>query len=119
MVDELAVDDTDYILSSAAPSADTVKLALSSITVPAAGVITLYVRACIIPTPATLTFEVREGTTLITSWSVPITTDITSFEHAFTAGEKAAITDWSTLRAYLVADGAQMEVEWLEVEVPE
>lgn len=46
MLDEVAVDDADFIISAENPNEDTCKMTLAGITYPGSGTVTLSVRAC-------------------------------------------------------------------------
>src|SRR5574343_119139 len=68
---------------------------------------------------STFTVELREGTTLITSWSVStLSLSLQTLTHDLTQGERDSITDWTALRYSFIADGDQVEVTWAELQVP-
>jgi hypothetical protein len=66
-----------------------------------------------------LVLELYEGTTLRATRDWPLTSTLTTQAFTLTTDERTAITNWATLRLSCVADGVQVEVSQVYVELPE
>lgn len=66
-----------------------------------------------------LTIQLRQSTTLIAERVMhPGTSGFSTETFDLTSGERALITDWSTLRFYFIAQGRQLDVSWAELQTP-
>ena len=70
-------------------------------------------------TTTAFTFRLSCGSTIIADRQVVLTSSHATQSFALTAGEVAAITDWSALRFSFIANTQQAEVAWAELEAPE
>jgi hypothetical protein len=67
---------------------------------------------------STLHIELRQGGTLIAAVDSTITTDLATLPLALSDGERATITDFGALQAWITADGEQAKVTWVQLGTP-
>jgi hypothetical protein len=60
--------------------------------------------------------EVRQGGVLIARRAVDVAADYATVHFALTLEERAALTTWSTVEVWLIADGDQVDVSWVQIE---
>ncbi|NIM47260.1 MAG: hypothetical protein GTN40_03835 [Candidatus Aenigmarchaeota archaeon] len=133
-IDEITVDDADYIQSSINPSVDVCDIGLSSVTDPEVhtGHIVRYRYAAVMsgtgkPSEIDLVVRLMEGTTEIASWShsnlagdLPFVTST----QTLTEEQASLISDYSNLRLRFIANrvgrGTRdiwIEISWTEFEI--
>ncbi len=126
MVDESSPDDADYIEKRTSTTAD-FELGLSTVTDPGSSTDhTIRTRHQRTNTSISyrLDIELRQGATLIASWSHTATDAFTTDTYTLTGTEADAITDYSTLNIYAEAanttgfGSAFHQISWVELEIP-
>src|SRR6188768_194897 len=65
-----------------------------------------------------LVVELRQGATLIATRTPTLTSSLATYEFDLTAPERAAITNWTTLRLHFIGNTDQSQVSWAEFAVP-
>lgn len=87
-IDELIVDDTDYISTS---TASTCEISLSETAYPGTASQAVIYRASSI-NGSTLTVTLKQGATTIATWSHGLTPTLTTYRQELTSGQIAALT---------------------------
>jgi hypothetical protein len=122
-LDETVIDDSDSIRTGFAAGAETEEIKLSPVAVPPSrtGHI-LRVRAATENSANTLSYELRQGTTVIasTAHSLPRLSNKSTDNFTLTTAQANAITDYSDLRVRLTANtqSGRTHLYWIEFEVP-
>jgi hypothetical protein len=95
-VDEAVASDADYVRSSANPTADVIRFRVSD---PASGITQPFKLSyrCSGDPSLKITARLKQGTTLIASWSHFTSSGFTTFVETLTSGEFASITDFNDL----------------------
>lgn len=109
-IDESVADDADYIRSSLDPVSDTAEVALTSVLDPVSSSDHILQYRAWRPAsvhPVDLVVELRQGATLIASWThTGLGTTPTTFTRTLTALQADSITDYSLLSLRFVANYA-------------
>lgn len=96
MVNEVAVDETDYIYTTTA--GDTCELTLSGVSDPGTSSGQVFSYQAWSPSGSAATFSLLQGATVIATWfHATLPTVPTIYQRALTAGECDAITDYGAL----------------------
>jgi hypothetical protein len=130
-VNESSANDSPFISSDNNTNGDTAELALSSVTAPSAGTVTVRVRsrksASAGHTIDHVVALVQGGTVIATSTVADITEVWTTRSFALTTAQRDSITDWADLRIRLTRNGStggaggtrrSLDVSWVELEAP-
>jgi len=128
VLDEASYDDGDYAVA-AANSVATLEVALtSSLNDPGSGTHIVRIRLKVNATNKALagTWELYQGSTQIFSESISnstLTTSFAEYTHTLSAGEIAAISDWTDLRIRVsqtsATAGNYLTTSWAELEIPD
>lgn len=100
MLDESAADDADYIIATS-PSSCEMRLATGNAPSVAG---TYALRYRLLPGTGSIAAELRQGSTTLAAWGPHhLTASAQDFAQTLTAGQAAAITDYSDLRVVFTA----------------
>jgi len=110
MIDEVTVDDADYIKCPAAGAACVIGIGNLGFTPASDDTVKLHVRAKVVSGSGTISYELRELAVTIASQATVIFDFFTDLSITLSAAQIASVTNWDDIRLY-VNNGAAVEMQ--------